>query len=457
MEQQKPVLLPTDLVTESAVFDTLNVMLQTTPLATIAIDLDGTVMLWNPAARRMFGWTEEEVRGQSLPILAGDEQDAFYRHLHMLMQGGSFESYETRMVRKDSSLIDTGVVVSPLRDAGGRIGGVICQITDNTKRIRTAQRRVTHYRVSEILEKKPDLDEAAPLLLSAICAGLEWGIGFLWIFDPEKRCLVCAASHALPTYANARLITISERHQVQPGVSLVGQVWKTGKPAWIGGTNTRQPRLRYAAEVGLYGNYLFPVVFGNQVAGVFEFFSRKSRQPDPDLLRLLQAIGSQVGQFVALLQAEQHARRTQQAGMETLVETLQLGIARCDRHGRILEANEIFTALLGYSQDDFRQAELTWNDLLAPEDQTTGRHFMVRAFSEEGSQPEIYTLLRAGGCPVRVLLAGSVLSGEPRSVIACCLALGRGDMNEGYRNSVMQLLSYISQNSTGFFSSGKLK
>ena len=202
----------------------------------------------------------------------------------------------------------------------------------------------------------------------------------------------------------------------------------------------------------MYGSYLFPVRSGNTVACVFEFFNRKSRQPDPDLLQLLQAIGNQVGQYVARLQAEQHAHHSRQESVTTLIESLHIGVVQSDRHGRILEANENFASLLGYRPDDFQQANLSWNDLLATEDQTVARHFMVRVFGPEGSRPDASILRGANGCPVRVLLAGHATPEEPHSVIACCLSLdGNGDggtREEGYREYVMQLLAQISRLST---------
>lgn len=51
---------------------TLQAVVHASPLAIIVIDPDGTVRMWNPAAQRTFGWSEEEVLGFPLPIIPAD-------------------------------------------------------------------------------------------------------------------------------------------------------------------------------------------------------------------------------------------------------------------------------------------------------------------------------------------------------------------------------------------------
>ena len=55
----------------------LRTLVQASPLAIIARDTGGKIISWNPAAERMFGWRQEEVLGQALPIIPKDQMDAF--------------------------------------------------------------------------------------------------------------------------------------------------------------------------------------------------------------------------------------------------------------------------------------------------------------------------------------------------------------------------------------------
>ncbi|MEM5838760.1 GAF domain-containing protein, partial [Pediococcus acidilactici] len=63
-------------------------------------------------------------------------------------------------------------------------------------------------------------------------------------------------------------------------------------------------RASVTAESGLHGALTFPILLGGQILGVMVFFSRQESQPDQDLLEILTAIGSEIGQFIKRKQAE---------------------------------------------------------------------------------------------------------------------------------------------------------
>jgi signal transduction histidine kinase/ActR/RegA family two-component response regulator len=84
-------------------------------------------------------------------------------------------------------------------------------------------------------------------------------------------------------------------------------VWQTAAPAWIPDVvrDPNFPRARLADAEGLHGACGFPIVLDQRVLGVVEFFSRAVRPPDPDLIRMMAAIGSQLGQFLERMRAEE--------------------------------------------------------------------------------------------------------------------------------------------------------
>ena len=69
------------------------------------------------------------------------------------------------------------------------------------------------------------------------------------------------------------------------------------------------PRIEAAGEIGLRSALAFPVLLGDEVLGVIEFFNRRVQQPDADLLRAMTVIGGQIGQFIDRKQAEQERIR----------------------------------------------------------------------------------------------------------------------------------------------------
>src|SRR5512146_1931613 len=92
--------------------------------AIVGKSLDGIVTSWNAGAERMFGYTAEEMIGQSIlrivpPERASEEEMVLSR----LRRGESIEHYETVRIRKDGERITVSLTVSPIRNAAGVIIG----------------------------------------------------------------------------------------------------------------------------------------------------------------------------------------------------------------------------------------------------------------------------------------------------------------------------------------------
>jgi len=90
--------------------------------AIISTSLDGTITSWNRSAERIFGYCAEEVVGKSVTILLppdrSDEEPAI---LNRVRCGEQIDHYETVRQRKDGSLIDISLTVSPIKDRNGEI------------------------------------------------------------------------------------------------------------------------------------------------------------------------------------------------------------------------------------------------------------------------------------------------------------------------------------------------
>jgi PAS domain S-box-containing protein len=100
------------------------------PLAIVVIDNDGNVLMWNPAAEAMFGWTAAELVGQPLPIVPPEERASFEAMRASERSGGSTRAHSTRRLRKDGVLLDVQVSTAPLRDRDGVIVGAIGMLAD---------------------------------------------------------------------------------------------------------------------------------------------------------------------------------------------------------------------------------------------------------------------------------------------------------------------------------------
>jgi two-component system, chemotaxis family, CheB/CheR fusion protein len=102
--------------------------------AIISMELNGIIASWNGGAERIFGYKAEEAAGNSITLLIPRERvEDEHTILSRIRRGEHVEHFETIRRRKDGSLVDVSLTVSPIRDARGRIVGaskIAREITD---------------------------------------------------------------------------------------------------------------------------------------------------------------------------------------------------------------------------------------------------------------------------------------------------------------------------------------
>jgi PAS domain S-box-containing protein len=92
--------------------------------AIVSKDLNGIIMTWNLGAQRLFGYSETEVIGKPISILIpADRQDEEPDILARIRRGERIEHFETVRQRKDGSLLDISLTISPVVGQSGRIVG----------------------------------------------------------------------------------------------------------------------------------------------------------------------------------------------------------------------------------------------------------------------------------------------------------------------------------------------
>jgi two-component system, chemotaxis family, CheB/CheR fusion protein len=107
--------------------------------AIISKDLHGVIVSWNTGAEKLFGYAANEVIGKPITILIpADRQDEEVTILSRVRRGERIEHYETIRQRKDGSLVDISLTVSPVKDGRGRVIGASKIARDITERRRAA-------------------------------------------------------------------------------------------------------------------------------------------------------------------------------------------------------------------------------------------------------------------------------------------------------------------------------
>jgi PAS domain S-box-containing protein len=125
--------------------------------AIIGKDLDGTILSWNRGAERVYGYRAGEVIGKPITILLPPGYpDDIPSILEKMRAGERLEHYETRRMCKDGRVIPVSLMVSPIRDSGGRITGIstIARDISQEKEAQAALLEQVHL-VRELLDRIP--------------------------------------------------------------------------------------------------------------------------------------------------------------------------------------------------------------------------------------------------------------------------------------------------------------
>ena len=137
--------------------------------AIVTKDLNGVIASWNPGAERLFGYTADEVVGKSVTCLFPEdllnEECAI---LERIRRGEQIEHYETVRRRKDGSLVDISLTVSPLRNAAGKITGVSKIARDISARKKAEHERLLALQDEERRRIANELHDSTAQHLAAI-------------------------------------------------------------------------------------------------------------------------------------------------------------------------------------------------------------------------------------------------------------------------------------------------
>ena len=130
--------------------------------AIISKTLDGIVTSWNAGAERIFGYSSQEMVER--PITTLIPEDRLYEErdiIEKVSRGERIDHFETVRRRKDGTLIDVSVTISPLRNSEGRVVGASKIARDVTHRKRTEEeiRRLNQDLERRVLERTSALRE----------------------------------------------------------------------------------------------------------------------------------------------------------------------------------------------------------------------------------------------------------------------------------------------------------
>jgi two-component system CheB/CheR fusion protein len=118
----------------------LGAIVESSDDAIISKNLSGIILSWNKGAERLFGHTAEEAVGQHVSMLIPEDRRSEEPGIiERIRRGERIDHYETLRQRKDGSLVEISLTVSPVKNADGKVVGASKIARDNSERKRAEQ------------------------------------------------------------------------------------------------------------------------------------------------------------------------------------------------------------------------------------------------------------------------------------------------------------------------------
>jgi signal transduction histidine kinase/ActR/RegA family two-component response regulator len=266
------------------------------------------------------------------------------------------------------------------------------------QRRRTEETLKVEHAITRIMANASSLEEASPGIVQLLIDGLEVDFGGLWMLDQKRQVLepfvlnLRARSPQLQTFLEE-----SRRLSFSLGTGLPGAVWAQKRAVWLTelAQETNLPHREAAATAGLKSAMAFPIQRAGDFIGVLEFFTVQRMEHDPNLLNMMTAIGSEIGQFIQRRRAEDDLRRTlDELEMRVQHRTAELKTANLKLQASITERKRLEHELLEITEKERRRIGLDLHDDLGQK--LSGVALMIKGLENKLAKQDATIASEAG-------------------------------------------------------------
>ncbi len=331
---------------------------------------------WSAHTYRQFGYEMNQIEPtyeQFKKMIHPDDLTRVDQAVKDAIEGRKSYSEDFRIINPDGKKWVMHAQGTVHKDSKGIASRFIGTQSDITEYKHTTDLLKQNKAISEMLRSiaisanaSNSVEEIVHTTLTNICEYLGWAVGHAYILDNDEDKLVSSGLWHLEDdklFQNFR--EISEKKVFIRGEGMVGRILQHREPEWISDLYDTDAFVRTAngIDIGLHSGIGLPILVGDHVRGVLEFFSEVEMEPNQTLLNALLQVGTQVGRVFERSSAVEELTKLSRA-----VEASSTGIIITDSKANIEYINPKFTEITGYAKDEI----VGQNSRLLQSGQTSG-------------------------------------------------------------------------------------
>ncbi len=290
---------------------TLETLIQASPLAIITIDLQQEITLWNPAAERIFGWKATEVLHQKPPFIPQESLPQAWQIQKRAFTGELFSGIEMPLTHRNGTRLEISVSIAPLLNTEGNPYGMMAVLTDITERKnaelrlrRYADEQATLYAVAAAAAADLDLDRLFDAVLDTIQPMFHADCAWIVLAGPQPQ--LAAARGVAPE----KILAAHQESTCRYFLRLQSNPTSSTSFTVTTSCDCTAEKLQLLAP--LQSHICIPLTTRGQLLGLLHLASYTAHPTTGEDEILLSAIGQQIGMAMHNAQLYQTARQKKQ-------------------------------------------------------------------------------------------------------------------------------------------------
>ncbi|MCR8922168.1 EAL domain-containing protein [Dasania sp. GY-MA-18] len=222
--------------------------------------------------------------------------------------------------------------------------------------------------------------------LEYICQATGWALGHVFVSHQDNILRSANIWHISAQSQHPSLERFREDSEARPfakGEGIPGRVYASGQPEWIINAQQDDTYLRHDSiiKTNLKSCFAFPVLTGNKVVAILEFYSLQAQRPDHTLLDVMKHIGVQLGRVFEREQSQQQLANRERRHRQILNSTADAFIAM-NSQGEITAWNLAAQSIFGWRSE--QALGRTVSELIVPQAFRQAHHDGMQRFLKSG-------------------------------------------------------------------------